>query len=187
MIWQINLFDFNLHSDAGITINEFYWGIELIMAVQKGGHLFIKAGQPKLTFLTVPVSVPKYYGRNMIECMGIQGHEISTPDTAGRNQQSATTFAGLIDDGFLDSICYSEVNARQEHGRVHACRSLWPCLPYCRLLSICNRRLWSRVPDVPVSCRSRMLLYIVFKAVLSSHAVRQSIINTNGMKTSIFW
>jgi GH35 family endo-1,4-beta-xylanase len=56
---------------------------------------------------------PLYDGRNLIECMGIQGHETVSPVLAGQSQISMKMFAGLIDDGLLDCICYSELDIRQ--------------------------------------------------------------------------
>jgi GH35 family endo-1,4-beta-xylanase len=58
-------------------------------------------------------SDPLYDGRNLIECMGIQGHETVAPDMASRNQHSIAAFAGLIDMGLLNCICYSEIDIRQ--------------------------------------------------------------------------
>ncbi|MDR0464462.1 MAG: endo-1,4-beta-xylanase [Treponema sp.] len=58
---------------------------------------------------------PLYDGRNLIECLGIQGHEIVTSVTASQNQRSAAMFAGLIDEGLLDCICYSGVDMRQPY------------------------------------------------------------------------
>jgi len=56
---------------------------------------------------------PLYDGRNLIECMGIQGHDIVSPVTASKNQRSLSLFAGLIDEGLLDCVAYSEVDIRQ--------------------------------------------------------------------------
>jgi GH35 family endo-1,4-beta-xylanase len=56
---------------------------------------------------------PLYDGRNLIECMGIQGHERVTPVAASQNQQSLLLFAGLIDEGLLDSVAYSEIDVKQ--------------------------------------------------------------------------
>jgi len=67
---------------------------------------------------------PLYDGRNLIEGMGIQGHEIVTPITAKQNRQSAGLFARLIDEGLLDCICYTGVDIRQPYdapgGEAHA-------------------------------------------------------------------
>ncbi|MCL2214017.1 MAG: endo-1,4-beta-xylanase [Treponema sp.] len=67
---------------------------------------------------------PLYDGRNLIECMGIQGHEIVTPVTASQNRRSAAMFASLIDEGLLDCISYSSVDMRQPYiapgGEAHA-------------------------------------------------------------------
>jgi len=56
---------------------------------------------------------PLYDGRNLIECMGIQGHDIVTPVTVSKNQQSLLLFTGLIDEGILDCVSYSEIDIRQ--------------------------------------------------------------------------
>jgi GH35 family endo-1,4-beta-xylanase len=56
---------------------------------------------------------PLYDGRNLIECMGIQGHDQVTPVTASQNQQSLLLFAGLIDEGLLNRISFSEIDIRQ--------------------------------------------------------------------------
>jgi hypothetical protein len=56
---------------------------------------------------------PLYDGRNLIECMGIQGHDMVAPVTASQNQQSLLLFTGLIDEGLLDCISYSEIDIRQ--------------------------------------------------------------------------
>ena len=56
---------------------------------------------------------PLYDDRNLIECMGIQGHDLVDPAIVSRNQRSVALFAGLIDEGLLDCICYSEVDIKQ--------------------------------------------------------------------------
>jgi GH35 family endo-1,4-beta-xylanase len=56
---------------------------------------------------------PLYDGRNLIECMGIQGHDLVTPVLASQNQIAVSLFASLIDEGLLDSICYSEIDLKQ--------------------------------------------------------------------------
>jgi GH35 family endo-1,4-beta-xylanase len=56
---------------------------------------------------------PLYDGRNLIECMGIQGHETVGPEMVSKNQDSVAVFAGLIDEGLLDWICFSEVDIKQ--------------------------------------------------------------------------
>jgi GH35 family endo-1,4-beta-xylanase len=61
-------------------------------------------------------SDPLYDGRNLIECMGIQGHETVGPEVVSKNQASAAIFAGLIDEGLLDCICYSEIDIKQTEG-----------------------------------------------------------------------
>ena len=55
---------------------------------------------------------PLYDGRNLIECMGIQGHDSVDPTLAKRNKLSVSMFAGLIDEGLLDWICYSELDIK---------------------------------------------------------------------------
>jgi len=56
---------------------------------------------------------PLYDGRNLIECIGIQGHDTVRPNLANLNEQSIILFAKLIDDGLLDSICFSEIDIKQ--------------------------------------------------------------------------
>jgi GH35 family endo-1,4-beta-xylanase len=56
---------------------------------------------------------PLYDGRNLIECMGIQGHDMVAPVTASQNQKSLLLFTGLVDEGLLDCISYSEIDIRQ--------------------------------------------------------------------------
>ncbi|MCL2270697.1 MAG: endo-1,4-beta-xylanase [Treponema sp.] len=55
---------------------------------------------------------PLYDGRNLIECMGIQGHDTISPTLASQNLHSVALYAGLIDDGLLDWICYSELDLK---------------------------------------------------------------------------
>ena len=55
---------------------------------------------------------PLYDGRNLIESMGIQGHDTVNPTLASRNQNSVALYATLIDEGLLDSICYSELDLK---------------------------------------------------------------------------
>jgi len=62
---------------------------------------------------TVWKTDPLYDGRNLIECMGIQGHDMVNPTLAGTSQNAVALFASLIDDGLLDSICYSELDIKQ--------------------------------------------------------------------------
>jgi GH35 family endo-1,4-beta-xylanase len=62
---------------------------------------------------TVWKNDPLYDGRNLIECMGIQGHDRVNPVTFTRNQQSLLMFTGLIDEGLLNCIAYSEIDIRQ--------------------------------------------------------------------------
>jgi len=56
---------------------------------------------------------PLYDGRNLIECMGIQGHEIVSQTAVSQHQRAAEIFARLINENLLDSICYSEFDLRQ--------------------------------------------------------------------------
>ncbi|MCL2442796.1 MAG: endo-1,4-beta-xylanase [Treponema sp.] len=56
---------------------------------------------------------PLYDGRNLIECIGIQGHDTVSPLLASQNMQVITLFAGLINEGLLDKICYSEIDIKQ--------------------------------------------------------------------------
>jgi GH35 family endo-1,4-beta-xylanase len=60
-------------------------------------------------------SDPLYDGRNLIECMGIHGHETVTPTTASRNQSYILALADIIDNGLLDCICYSEIDIKQTY------------------------------------------------------------------------
>jgi len=55
---------------------------------------------------------PLYDGRNLIECIGIQGHEWVTPVLAGHNQQSLLLYVDLINEGLLDCAAYSEIDMR---------------------------------------------------------------------------
>jgi hypothetical protein len=55
---------------------------------------------------------PLYDGRNLIECMGIQGHDTVSPVLATQNMQSVCLFTKLIDEGLLDTICYSEIDIK---------------------------------------------------------------------------
>jgi GH35 family endo-1,4-beta-xylanase len=56
---------------------------------------------------------PLYDGRNLIECIGIQGHEMVAPSLASQSQRAIALFADLIDEGLLDCICYSEMDMKQ--------------------------------------------------------------------------
>jgi len=58
---------------------------------------------------------PLYDGRNLIEFMGIQGHEIVNPSTTAKSRAAIAMFASLIDDGLLDAICYTELDIRQSN------------------------------------------------------------------------
>ena len=55
---------------------------------------------------------PLYDGRNLIEVMGIQGHDTLGPTLASDNQRAVNMYAHLIDEGLLDKICYSELDIR---------------------------------------------------------------------------
>jgi len=55
---------------------------------------------------------PLYDGRNLIECMGIQGHDTVSPTLASRSKMSVGLFVGLIENDLLDSICYSELDLK---------------------------------------------------------------------------
>jgi hypothetical protein len=59
---------------------------------------------------------PLYDGRNLIECLGIQGHSVVNPVIASQNQRAVALFADLIEEGLLTSICFSEVDIRQPDG-----------------------------------------------------------------------
>jgi len=67
---------------------------------------------------------PLYDGRNLIECMGIQGHEMVHQRIASQYKRTIDMFASLIDEGKLDSICFSEFDIRQPDyapgGEAHA-------------------------------------------------------------------
>jgi len=45
--------------------------------------------------------------------MGIQGHETVGPAMVSQNQSSMEMFVSLIDEGLLNSVCYSEVDIKQ--------------------------------------------------------------------------
>jgi GH35 family endo-1,4-beta-xylanase len=55
---------------------------------------------------------PLYDGRNLIEGMGIQGHDTAGPTLASDNQRSLAMYASLIDQGLLDTISYSELDIK---------------------------------------------------------------------------
>jgi len=59
---------------------------------------------------------PLYDGRNLIECLGYQGHEVVNPTIASQSQRAVALFADLVDEDLLNSICYSEVDIRQTNG-----------------------------------------------------------------------
>ena len=62
---------------------------------------------------TVWKTDPLYDGRNLIECIGIQGHEKVSPDLARLSELSILLFSSLVDEGILDSICFSEIDIKQ--------------------------------------------------------------------------
>jgi len=55
---------------------------------------------------------PLYDGRNLIECLGLQGHDLISQTAASQHQRSISLFTALIDEGLLDSICISELDLR---------------------------------------------------------------------------
>jgi hypothetical protein len=56
---------------------------------------------------------PLYDGRNLIEGIGIQGHDAVSPTLASDNQRAIALFAALVDEGLLDSIAISELDLVQ--------------------------------------------------------------------------
>jgi len=62
---------------------------------------------------TVWKNDPLYDGRNLIECMGIQGHDLVAPETVSKNRKSLLLFTELIDEGLLNCVAYSEIDVRQ--------------------------------------------------------------------------
>jgi GH35 family endo-1,4-beta-xylanase len=61
---------------------------------------------------TAWLSDPLYDGRPLIEVMGIQGHDAIGPTLASDNQAAVALYAGLIDQGLLSGIAYSELDLR---------------------------------------------------------------------------
>jgi GH35 family endo-1,4-beta-xylanase len=61
---------------------------------------------------TIWKSDPLYDGRNLIECIGIQGHDTVSPVLASSNQKAISLFAELIDEDLLNKICYSEIDIK---------------------------------------------------------------------------
>ena len=61
---------------------------------------------------TVWLSDPLYDGRQLIEIMGIQGHDSLGSTLAGDNRKALALFAGLVDEGLLKGIAYSELDLR---------------------------------------------------------------------------
>ena len=59
---------------------------------------------------------PLYDGRHLVECLGIQGHDLVESDSASRNLKVVSLFAKLIDEGLLNHICYSEFDMKQFDG-----------------------------------------------------------------------
>jgi GH35 family endo-1,4-beta-xylanase len=53
-----------------------------------------------------------YDGRPLIEVMGIQGHDAVGPTLASDNQRAIALYAGLVDEGLLSGIAYSELDLR---------------------------------------------------------------------------
>jgi len=61
---------------------------------------------------TAWLSDPLYDGRPLVEIMGIQGHDIIGPTLASDNQAAVALFAGLVDEGLLSGIAYSELDLK---------------------------------------------------------------------------
>jgi len=61
---------------------------------------------------TVWKTDPLYDGRNLIECLGLQGHDFINQTIASQHQRAIALFSALIDEGLLDSICISELDLR---------------------------------------------------------------------------
>ncbi len=61
---------------------------------------------------TAWMSDPLYDGRPLIEIMGIQGHDIIGPTLASDNQAAVELYAGLVDEGLLSGIAYSELDLK---------------------------------------------------------------------------
>ncbi|MDR1325489.1 MAG: endo-1,4-beta-xylanase [Treponema sp.] len=53
-----------------------------------------------------------YDGRPLIEVMGIQGHDSIGPTLASDNQRAIALYAGLVDQGLLSGIAYSELDLK---------------------------------------------------------------------------
>jgi GH35 family endo-1,4-beta-xylanase len=58
------------------------------------------------------LSDPLYDGRPLIELMGIQGHDVIGPALASDNQAAVALYAGLVDEGLLGGIAYSELDLK---------------------------------------------------------------------------
>jgi len=61
---------------------------------------------------TAWLSDPLYDGRPLIEIMGIQGHDIIGPALASDNEAAVKLYAGLIDEGLLSGIAFSELDLK---------------------------------------------------------------------------
>jgi GH35 family endo-1,4-beta-xylanase len=62
---------------------------------------------------TVWKTDPLYDGRNLIECVGIQGHDAVSPNLITQSMEAIDSLVSLIKEGLLNSICYSEMDIRQ--------------------------------------------------------------------------
>jgi GH35 family endo-1,4-beta-xylanase len=62
---------------------------------------------------TVWKTDPLYDGRNLIEGLGIQGHEIVGSKLITQSMKALDMIISLIEEGLLDSLCYSEMDIRQ--------------------------------------------------------------------------
>jgi GH35 family endo-1,4-beta-xylanase len=55
---------------------------------------------------------PLYDGRPLIEIMGIQGHDTLGRTLASDNRRAVAMYAGLVDEGLLTGIAYSELDLK---------------------------------------------------------------------------
>ena len=55
---------------------------------------------------------PLYDGRNLIQVMGLQGHDTLSPTLASDNQRTVAMYASLIDEGLLDLVGFSELDIK---------------------------------------------------------------------------
>jgi GH35 family endo-1,4-beta-xylanase len=62
---------------------------------------------------TVWKTDPLYDGRNLIECVGIQGHDVVSSNLIAQSIHAMDLLVSLIEEGLLNSICYSEMDIRQ--------------------------------------------------------------------------